>query len=73
MFTPSCYGLVRQSVMEVIMSNPMRIRIFLPVTLMVIWIALVCLSMPGFAMAAEPAGQYSAAGISTIDPRSDPR
>jgi len=53
------------------MSNPTRSPLLLPVTLMIIWIALACLAMPGFAMAAEPAEQPAASEPATLNPASD--
>jgi len=54
------------------MSNTTRMRILMPITLMVIWIALVCLALPGFAVAAVHTGQPSAGNLSILDLNGEP-
>ena len=52
------------------MNNSVRVSIMLPVSL-IIWIALVCLAMPGFAAAAGPDKPHPVDSVTTVNPGSD--
>ena len=52
------------------MSNSVRISILLPAFL-ILWIALVCLAVPGFAAAAGPEQPHPVDGVATVNPGSD--
>ena len=53
------------------MTRSSRIWILLPVFLLVAWIALICLAMPGFAVAAGPVQEHPVDQVSAINPGSD--
>jgi hypothetical protein len=54
--------------LEVIVTHPSRISIVLPLALAVVWIALICLALPGFALAGGPAERHSEDRVAAISP-----
>lgn len=53
------------------MKTSTRNTFFPPLTFVIFWIALVCLTMPGFAVADGPAEQHPVDGVSAINPGSE--